>query len=59
MSDNQKCNGGPGYASPAEAIRAPREKLLYTVALYVGTGVESRTIWRPLTPTPTARPILR
>ena len=31
---------GPGYASPAEAMKAPREKLLYTVALYVGTGVE-------------------
>ena len=24
---------GPGYASPAEAIRAPREKLLYTIAI--------------------------
>ncbi|MEX3011900.1 selenium-binding family protein [Hoeflea sp. TYP-13] len=33
-------NGGPGYASPQEAIKAEREKLLYTVALYVGTGVE-------------------
>ena len=31
---------GPGYASPAEAMKAEREKLLYTVALYVGTGVE-------------------
>ena len=31
---------GPGYASPAEAIRAPREKLLYTVALYIGTGIQ-------------------
>ncbi len=31
---------GPGYASPAEAIKADREKLLYTVALYVGTGIE-------------------
>lgn len=31
---------GPGYASPAEAMQADREKLLYTVALYVGTGVE-------------------
>ncbi len=31
---------GPGYASPAEAIQAPRETLLYTVALYVGTGIE-------------------
>ncbi|MEL6793270.1 MAG: selenium-binding family protein, partial [Pseudomonadota bacterium] len=32
---------GPGYASPADAMKAEREKLLYTVALYVGTGVEA------------------
>lgn len=32
---------GPGYASPADAMQAEREKLLYTVALYVGTGVEA------------------
>jgi selenium-binding protein 1 len=31
---------GPGYASPEEAIKADSEKLLYTVALYVGTGIE-------------------
>ena len=31
---------GPGYASPKEAMQADREKLLHTVALYVGTGVE-------------------
>jgi selenium-binding protein 1 len=31
---------GPGYASPEEAMKAEREKVLYTVALYVGTGVE-------------------
>ncbi|MBV9232330.1 MAG: selenium-binding protein, partial [Chloroflexi bacterium] len=35
--DNACC--GPGYASPEEAIKADPEKLLYTVALYVGTGV--------------------
>ena len=46
MSDAQEMhhNGhacyGPGYASPAEAMKAEREKLLYTVALYDGTGVE-------------------
>jgi len=28
---------GPGWASPAEAMRAPREELLYTIALYEGT----------------------
>ena len=33
--------GGPGYASPEAAMRAPRETLLHTVALYVGTGVEA------------------
>jgi selenium-binding protein 1 len=31
---------GPGYASPEEAMKAEREKVLYTVALYVGTEVE-------------------
>jgi len=31
---------GPGYASPAEAMQAPREKLLYTIAIYVGTGIQ-------------------
>ena len=30
---------GPGYASPAEAMKAPREKILYTVALYIGTVI--------------------
>ncbi len=36
MSSNGKACCGPGYASPAEAIKAPREKILYTVALYIG-----------------------
>ncbi len=40
MSDNGKSCCGPGYASPQEAIQAEREKLLYTVALYTGTGIE-------------------
>ena len=31
---------GPGYASPEAAMKAEREKLLYTIALYVGTEVE-------------------
>ncbi|MBI1385522.1 MAG: selenium-binding protein [Rhizobiales bacterium] len=39
MASNKHCCG-PGYASPKEAMSAPREKLLYTVALYVGTGIE-------------------
>jgi selenium-binding protein 1 len=37
--DTETCCG-PGFASPAEAIKAPREKLLYTVALYIGTGIQ-------------------
>ena len=31
---------GPGYASPADAIMAPREQLLYTVAVYTGTAIK-------------------
>jgi selenium-binding protein 1 len=30
---------GPGYASPAEAQKGPRETLLYVIALYGGTGI--------------------
>jgi len=38
MTDASCC--GPGYASPAEAMRAPREKLLYSIAIYTGTGIQ-------------------
>ncbi|HEY1600314.1 MAG TPA: selenium-binding family protein [Pirellulales bacterium] len=31
---------GPGYASPQEAAKAPPEKLLYTIGLYVGTDIK-------------------
>ena len=31
---------GPGYSSPEAAIKAPREKLLYTIAIYTGTGIQ-------------------
>ena len=31
---------GPGYASPAEAMQSPQEKLLYTIAIYTGTGIQ-------------------
>ncbi|CAA9564211.1 MAG: selenium binding protein [uncultured Thermomicrobiales bacterium] len=34
--DDHACCG-PGYASPQEAMRVDREKVLYTVALYEGT----------------------
>jgi selenium-binding protein 1 len=32
---------GPGYANPQEAMRSPRETLLYTVGLYTGTSVNA------------------
>jgi selenium-binding protein 1 len=31
---------GPGYASPSEAMKAPREDILYTIAIYTGTGIQ-------------------
>ena len=41
MTDkNGSCCAGPGYASPQEAIKAPREKVIYTVCIYTGTGIE-------------------
>lgn len=36
---SQECYG-PGFATPAEAMMAPREKLLYTIAIYTGTGIQ-------------------
>ena len=36
--DISHCNG-PGYASPLAAMLAPREKIVYTVAINVGTGI--------------------
>jgi len=41
MAENGKERCGPGYASPEEAMKAPPEKLLYTVALYTGTGIQA------------------
>ncbi len=41
MTDkNGSCCAGPGYASPQEAIKAPKEKIVYTVCIYTGTGIE-------------------
>ena len=31
---------GPGFSSPQEAIKSPKEKLLYTIAIYTGTGIQ-------------------
>ena len=39
-TETDKTCRGPGYASPEEAMKAPREQLLYTVALYIGTGIQ-------------------
>src|SRR5689334_5324667 len=36
--DHSSC--GPGYASPEEAMKADHEKVLYSIALYEGTGIE-------------------
>ena len=36
--DHSAC--GPGYASPEEAMKAEREKVLYTIALYEGTDIQ-------------------
>src|ERR671927_282035 len=36
----QSGSGGPGWASPLEAMKAPREQFLYTVCHYSGTGVD-------------------
>ena len=38
MPEEHACHG-PGYATPGEAMQAEPEKVLYTVALYVGTDV--------------------
>ena len=38
--NNGSCCAGPGYASPQDAIKAPREKVVYTICIYTGTGIE-------------------
>ena len=41
MSESKSsCCAGPGYASPQDAINAPREKIVYTICIYTGTGIE-------------------
>ena len=41
MQHEEHAACGPGYASPQEAMKAEREKTLYTVALYGGTGIQA------------------
>src|SRR4051794_10637542 len=38
-ADTASKPAGPGFASPADARNAPREKQLYVIALYGGTGI--------------------
>src|SRR5262249_13340310 len=33
-------SGGPGWATPLEAMKAPREHFVYTSCHYSGTGVD-------------------
>src|SRR6266699_5634140 len=40
MHHENHASHGPGYASPEEAMKAEPEKVLYSIALYVGTGIE-------------------
>ncbi|HEX8918856.1 MAG TPA: selenium-binding protein SBP56-related protein [Chloroflexota bacterium] len=40
MSEHSHNGGGPGYASPQDAVQnAPREEFVYVAGLYRGTGV--------------------
>lgn len=39
MSDHECC--GPGYATPADAMKADPEKLLYTIGLYVRSETQA------------------
>ena len=39
MNSSDHCCS-PGYASPESAMQAAPEKILYTIALYTGTGIE-------------------
>lgn len=37
-------SSGPGYASPLEALKGPREKLLYITAVYTGPCSDECTL---------------
>ena len=39
MTNKSKCCSGPGYASPQDAINAPKENIVYTVCIYTGSHV--------------------
>ncbi len=40
MSNESNCCSGPGYASPQDAINAPKENIVYTVCIYTGTNIK-------------------
>lgn len=40
MTSSHHACCGPGYATPQAAMQADREKLLYSIALYTGTGIQ-------------------
>lgn len=40
MSCHHSAASGPGYATPLDAIKGPREKILYTTGIYTGTGID-------------------
>jgi selenium-binding protein 1 len=40
MTSEHDAHSGPGFATPADAMRAPREEVVYVAALHTGTGVE-------------------
>jgi selenium-binding protein 1 len=40
MHHEDHSSSGPGYASPEEAMKATPEKVLYSIAVYVGTGIQ-------------------
>src|SRR3954468_19202598 len=39
VSCEQSAAAGPGYASPREGMKAPREEVLYVSCLHEGTGL--------------------
>ena len=43
--ENTSCCAGPGYASPQDVIKAPRENIVYTICIYTGTEIENLIIW--------------
>jgi selenium-binding protein 1 len=37
---DETCCSGPGYKSPQDAINAKCEKIVYTICIYTGTGID-------------------